>query len=249
MDATQIIIVGVLLFTCSLLQSAVGFGRALFVIPVLLWIGMPLQNAIAVSVASGVAQMAISAFHLRRDVDGRSLLPFIISAVLAMPIGVLALSVLITLEKDTVGQFVGAIILAIMASQWLCKVRPRDHLHQAWGYAAFMSCGMLYGLAGVGGPLIAMWAMAHNWSGRRMRGTILASFTVITPFLAGLLYMKFGQPILWPLLTGVMFLPVVILGSIAGLWIGNRIPRKRLVQIGWTLLLLLSIRMILGPMF
>ena len=86
-----------------------------------------------------------------------------------------------------------------------------------------------------------MWSMAHDWSAKKTRGFLFAVFAASKPAQIVLLSMAFGPTILRNVCVGLVFLPLVYLGSIAGLSIGNRIEKSRLRLITYVVLLTIAI--------
>jgi uncharacterized membrane protein YfcA len=140
------------------------------------------------------------------------------------------------------------IVLCAVLAQWLWRVRPRDHLHRGWGIGATTLCGYMSGLAGMGGPPVVMWVMAHRWSNQRSRATLWSLFTGLTPFQFFFLTRQFGEDVLYAYRDGAMLSPVMLLGILPGLWIGHRIPKPLLRQISYTILLLISLYAIGQPL-
>jgi len=99
----------------------------------------------------------------------------------------------------------------------------------------------------MGGPFIVLWVMAHRWSNQQMRGYMAASICGIIPFQVFLLFHQFGSGVLTAALLGLIFMPTALLGTSAGLWIGDRIPRKGLRRIAAGLLIIIAATAILHP--
>ena len=101
-------------------------------------------------------------------------------------------------------------------------------------------------MAGVPGPPIVMWIMAHDWPNARTRGSVWAMFIFLTPLLLVLLWVARGNEMLVVLLPAVVMIPIVQLAAMAGLRIGNAIPKPRLRQIAFALLMIIAVAAILG---
>jgi len=68
-EITEIVAIALTLGAGSLLQSAVGFGFGLFVVPLLLLItDLAIYNTIGLMAAAGLTQSVVSVFHLRRHI-------------------------------------------------------------------------------------------------------------------------------------------------------------------------------------
>jgi hypothetical protein len=152
------------------------------------------------------------------------------------------------LETSTVRQFFGAIVLTALIAQWLLRIKPRDHLHWGWGGLATVLCGFMSGVSGMGGPPVVIWVMSHTWSNQRSRATLWTMFTGLTPFQQFFLYQRFGEEIIDAAGTGLLLAPMVLVGMVPGMWLGHRIPKPRLRQMSYVILLLIALYAILDPM-
>ena len=245
----QFIAIGLVTGLAAFVYSVVGFGSALLAVPLLLFLGLRLEQAMVISTVV-IATQGISAIrHIRTDVDWRALRPLLLLAVAAMALGLLLLIALTDLPRDRVRQVVGAIVLSALLAQWLWKVRPRPTLHWGWGVAAFFTSGLTAGLCTMGGPPLVLWAMAHQWTNRRTRATLWASLLTYTPFSILLLALAFGpKQILSFAAVSLVFVPTTALGSFLGLRVGAKIPRPRLRSLAFAFLLLIAMSAIVGPL-
>jgi len=248
-EITEIVAIALTLGGGSLLQSAVGFGFGLFVVPLLLLItDLSIYNTIGLMAAAGLVQSVVSVFHLRRHVDWKALQPLIVVTIIGLQLGVWLQYAIAGLDKTAIRQIVGAMQLATLLAFLLLKVEPQDRIHVLWGIAAVFLGGVIAGCAGMGGPFIVLWVAAHRWSNFKMRATILALIASMVPFQIGFLTWKFGTQVLQYALIGFLYLPLVPAGTAVGLWIGGRIPAKQLRQLMIGILFLIAGISILQPL-
>lgn len=71
MEILDIVIAGVIICLVGMAQSAVGFGYALFATPLLMLIGIPLPNVIALVATCSMSQAIIGARKLHASVPWR----------------------------------------------------------------------------------------------------------------------------------------------------------------------------------
>ena len=242
----ELIAIGCTIAAATVLQSAVGFGFNLLAIPVLLRCGLELHEAIIVSVVAQVWQQGAGIYHTRKAIVVRPLVPVTVAVAVFLAVGVVMQGYIADWDRQTIRRLVGALILLGVLVQWLCRPAPRQRLHAAWGVLAGACAGVMGGLAGVPGPPIVMWVMAHDWSNARSRGSIWAMFIVLTPLLFVMLWATKGNEALVALLPSVALIPVVQLSAMLGLRIGNVIPKPRLRRIAFAMLLVIAVVAIAG---
>ena len=248
MNYAEIVAIALTLGGGSLLQSGVGFGFGLFVVPLLLLItDLTLYNTIGLMAAAGLTQSVVSVYYLRRHVDWKALLPLMVVGLIGLQLGVWLQSVIAGMDKTTIRQIVGAVQLATLLVFLLLKVEPQDRIHALWGIAAFFLGGLVSGCAGMGGPFIVLWVVAHRWSNFKARATILAFVASMVPFQIGFLTWQFGAQGLQFTMIGFLYLPLVLAATTIGLWIGGRIPTKQLRQLMIGILFFIAAVSILQP--
>jgi uncharacterized membrane protein YfcA len=245
MDTQTFLAIGLVLWFSSMLQSAVGFAFGLFAVPLMLWLGLHPQDVVALVVGAALFQSAFGVYHLRRHVPWRRIVLPVVSAAVTLPLGVLALSVVAGLETTVVRQLFGLVLLLLLPL--IGRATPKEALHPGWAVLAGASSGLLGGMSGMGGPPLVLWVIAHDWSSHEIRAAILAQIVVRIPIQVALMAFVFGTEILWPMLVGLAFLPVVLVGSAIGLWIGHHISGQVLRRIAVLLLALIGIVSIAAP--
>jgi len=165
-----------------------------------------------------------------------------------LPFGVWMQRELSVIGPDRLKQVIGGVILAAVLAKVLLRIRPRDAWPWYWGPAACAASGLTGGLAGMGGPPIVIWVMAHTWSSDRARATMWMLFTGLMPVQLVVLYFMYGETTLDGAVTGAILWPVAILGSIPGLWLGKRLPPRVLRGTSVVLLFIASIYVIIQPL-
>ncbi|HMQ54141.1 MAG TPA: TSUP family transporter [Anaerolineae bacterium] len=247
MQLEFILFIGSTLFLGSVLQGAVGFAYGLFAIPVLVWLGVPLNETVALMSVSTLIQVLIGAYQLRADIQWAEVLPATLIRVSTIPLGIGLLIILSTLESHQIKQFLGLFLLAVLLLQMLWRVEPRDQIHPAWRWLAFSGSGIMHGMVAMGGPPVVLWVMAHRWTNRQSRAFLFALFSLAVPVQLALLYLSFGQKIIPPMLTGLAFAPLVAAGSALGVRLGNLMTTALLRQVAFSLLFFIAFASIITP--
>ena len=244
--AAQLVAVAVTIAAATTLQAAVGFGFNLLAIPVLLRCGLELHEAIVVSIVAQVWQQGAGVWHTRQAVVWRPLWPAIGAVAVCIVVGVVLQGALASWDRTEIGRLIGVLIVVGLLAQWYWRPAPQARLHVGWGVLAGACGGLMGGLAGIPGPPLVIWIMAHDWSNQRTRGSIWAMFLFLTPLLFVVLWISRGHEVLIVLLPAVVLIPVVQLSAMVGLRIGNAVSKRRLRQIAMALLLIIAAAAIAG---
>ena len=238
-----------ILFCCSLIQGAAGFGFGVFAVPLLVWAGLSLVDAVTIVAVTSFVQVSVGAYTLRKSLKWREIFLASCFRILALPLGVYFLLAVDGLDKDVTKQVLGAILLAVLAAQLLFRIEPRERLHPLWRVLAFSASGVMMGMVSMGGPPGVLWVMAQRWTNQETRGFLMSIFLFAIPAQLGLLYFAYGRAVLEPMQQGLWFIPVVALGAWLGVQGGNILPKLRLRQLAYGLLFITACSSLLTPWF
>ncbi|MDQ1351885.1 MAG: uncharacterized protein QG657_2191 [Acidobacteriota bacterium] len=245
MNVTEILQIGGALSLGAIIQSSSGFGFGLFVIPILLYFGFSLAPTVIIVVIGSAIQKVTAVKYLQEHLDWKEMLPFIIIGLVGLPLGIFAMSRISNMDQPVVKQVIGVVVLVMLALHWKGSIKSRDYVPKLWGYIAGFFTGLLNGFANIGGPPVVLWALAHQWSNRKMRGTILAFSLIFVPFQLALMLVTFGSEMFSPILKAVVLSPMVLLGTWIGLKIGERISQDHLRIYMQALLLFIAVSSVL----
>ena len=248
METWQYLGIGLALFLGSAVQSAVGFAFGLFSITILLLMGLPPSQAIPLVAIGALVQTGVSVWMHRAELRWRAIAAMAALGIAFQPVGVWLLQQLDTHARAWIKPAFGIILLVVVLAQWLIRPRPHPKVHWSWGVLAMATGGTLMGLAGMGGPPIVLWVMAHDWSSQRSRATLWCFFLCMIPTNLLFFYHRFGPPVLESIGLGAAYLPVVLLGIAPGLWLGRRIPKPQLRRITFILLVVIAAWAIAQPL-
>lgn len=245
----QLIYAALIVAGCSVIQSAVGFGFGLFAIPLLIFAGLDLPSATALIVAATSVQTTFTTWHFRKDVPWRPAIRSILVRNATLPIGAWLMVQLSAAGIPIVKQVIGGILLTVVLVFFFAKIQPRHRVHPIWELPAFVGSGVLGGMVGMGGPTLVLWVMAHDWSNRQTRSFLLFNFLSTSPVQIALLAYFFGAEVLLVACVGLLFAPILFVGTRFGLSVGNRFSRDTLRTISLILLLFLAISALAEPLF
>jgi len=236
----------IILLMAALIQSAVGFAYALFSTPLFLWLGIPLPEAIVIIAMCSFFQASIGSRQLRASIPWRFAFSAIIIRMAATVLGIMLLKRLALQNASEIKLVVGFILCALVAIMLVAKIQPVDRMHWMWGGLAFISSGLLSGICGMGGPPLALWSVAQNWSVERTRGFMFAVYAASIPIQIFLLYLAFGADIFRGIQFAILAVPAVYIGARIGLPIGNRMPKPILTKMVYSILIIVGFNS-MGP--
>ena len=204
----------------SFVFSAVGFGMALAMAPILLLILPPQQVVVLANSMIVLATLLILAQTWRHFRWRQSWL-FILAGLPPVPLGVFLLN---TAAPTLLRTSIVALILAI-AVMSLCNVRAPAARTQ-WGAVAYgFTTTLLTTTLSIGGPLAGIYAIEQDWPREQMRAT-LAVYFLLAGALGLALYLAVGLiPTAMAYNVGVGA-PVVLVGATAGGWLARRMSLR-----------------------
>lgn len=249
MEFTQGILATIILFAGCVLQSTIGFGAGTFSVPLLLWIDMDLPAAIAIVNVVALVQAIWSCVRNNGETPWRRTVPMQLIRLGGMSFGVWVLIWLVHFRPDRIKQVIGGVLLLILFMQLTLKTKPREFVHPGWTLLAGSISGFLLGVVGMGGPALALWVMAHNWTNRQIRGFMWATFIVVVPFMLLLLLWRFPQQVAPAVVVGLLASPITLAGTEVGLRLGTLLSIRRLRLAIYMTLFVIAIASIVGPTF
>ena len=244
--ALPYIIIGAVLLAGSALQATVGFGYGLFAVPALLLCGWAPYEAMAIVGACVIVHGWFCIWQSRHELLWGQLWWLIAIACAMQPVGNLVLSKLV--GKAVLSQVFGCLLLAGLAARAWWRPAPREKLPALWGIVAMAWAGLLSGVAGMGGPPIVLWLYAHKWSNDRIRVSMWTIFSTMNVTNLVWLACRFKPPvILHAAGLGLLFLPVVVLGTLPAIWANQRLPHVTLRRVAMALLIVMGLYALAQP--
>ena len=263
-DLWQYIIFAGVFFCSCLLQGVIGFGAGAFGIPILFFVGFPLDTTIAAITIASMTQSGLGAWKLQKSIKWRSTLrPGFVRILFILP-GVLLLQWLLKLDdglvsevvakamaaerKQMIQQVLGVILILIVVCKRYIKIDEQKELATKWEIIAFSISGVMLGFVGMGGPAAAIWVMFQPWTAKQSRGFLFAMLFYGMIPLALILAWRFGPSSIDGLILGALGLPIVFIGTAVGIRIGNRLDHKKLKSYALLALFLIGISALLRPL-
>jgi uncharacterized protein len=229
----------------AVVQAALGFGMGVVAIPLLVWGGFSLPEAIGALVPNVLFQTGLGCWRQRRELPWRDVLPMTAIRYATLPAGVWTLGILAEQGQAATRMVLGVGLVFVLAVQ---QGRPSPGGTRRPGTLATLlsgtTSGFLAGVIGMGGPTLVLWVMRQDWESRRQRTFLWLSFLLLMPAQIGLMSWRFGQPWLDAMLIGGCVVPLTLcLAWFAQSW-ADRWSRARLRTAMRLFLLFIALRLI-----
>lgn len=215
----------------GLIHGYTGFGAALLMMPLFALLFGPVQS-IAISGVIGLfgsAQLYPSAL---RHAHWTELLPMSLAIIIITPMGAI---LLFNLDPEMVRRVMGAFVLLfaiILMSGWSYRGRRGVLASTVTGALA----GGITGIAGVGGPPVALYFLSSPEPAEVQRANIVVAVSVIIFVVLGSITIG-GALTDKTLLRGIILIPAYVLGT----WSGSRLfaiaPKEYFKRVALWLLL------------
>ena len=248
MTVEQQLVAALILCGGAFIQGTAGFGLGLFTIPLLVWNGWTLPQAVGATVPAVLGQSLLNCWQHRVDLPWRETLSMAAVRIVALPVGIYCLSILSSLDLAQIKQVIGLVLVAALLVQSLTRLpAPQTAIRWRWLLLAGATSGLMAGTIGMGGPPLSLWVMAHDWPPVRQRAFLWLSFLMLMPFQTSLLIGQFGRPLVDAMFLSLLATPATLAGALLGSRVGGRLDhyRLRLVMLG--LLWLIALRSLAAP--
>lgn len=153
----------------SFTQAVTGFGFALVAVPLLALVIGVHTAVVGVTLLSGVLTVGASVRY-RRDVEWATTRTLTVSALIGMPLGLLALAML-----DQRWLAIGVAVLVVFFAVGSLRKLPLNGSKSSL-FAAGLTGGIFLTSAGMNGPPLVAALQSMDFAPHRMRATLQASF-------------------------------------------------------------------------
>jgi uncharacterized membrane protein YfcA len=226
------------MFVAAFTQAVTGFGSAL--------VGMPLLSQV-VGVKTAAPLMAMASLALnstlillqRQAILWRAMWRMTLAAVLAIPLGILAVG---ALSERVVLIGLGVLLVSYGVYAWLTPHLP-ELKHPAWTYLTGIASGLLAGAYNVGGPPAVIYAASKRWNAAQFRSNLQVLFLIENVFVLA------GHTVNGNLSGDVLNLlwfavPALVIGIAAGVALDRFIPDALFRKLVLVLLIVLGLKLL-----
>lgn len=234
----QIVGVVAAIFFSAFTQAVTGFGSALVGIPLLsqitgVKVAAPLLALL--SIPMNVTLLVLE----RRAFEWRAVWRLIAAALVAIPLGIFAVSALG--ERIVLGGL-GVVLIGYALYAWFAPRLP-ELKHPLWSYVFGAASGLLAGSYSVGGPPVVIYAACKRWEPDEFRGNLQAVFLIENVVvIAG----HVSQGDYTPQVLGLLWygVPALIIGIGLGIVLDRFIPDALFRKLVLILLVGLGVRLL-----
>ncbi len=228
----------------AFVQSTLGFGMGVAAIPLLVYAGFSLPEAIGTLLPNVFVQTAFSCWRHRHRLPWPDVVPVTLLRYSSLPLGVGLLGIIAEQGQAFSRALLGVGLLAVLAVQQIQSVVPPRRPGRVATVVAGISSGLLAGMIGMGGPPLVLWVMGQDWDSSRQRCFLWLSFLLVMPLQTGVMAWRFGRPWLDAAGYGMAVVPLVLAVAWgAGAW-ADRWSKHRLRQGMRLFLLVIAARLI-----
>jgi len=207
------------IFVATLIRSAIGFGEALFAVP-LLALRLPLEVAAPLAVLISITIALIVVAQDWRKVHARSMGWLIFATIFGIPLGL----ALLTSSHQSLVKAVLALLIIAFSLYSLIGSRPPELTTDSlpWLLGCGFTAGVLGGAYGMNGPPLAIYGSMRRWTAQQFRATLQGYFLPASMlgmagyWLKGLWTPAVTHYFLWSLLP---MAPALVLGK----WVNHRL--------------------------
>ncbi len=237
---TIYLLAGLIFLAAGFIQGLTGFGSALVAIP-LLSLVIDIKAAVPLCILNGLLITVYLAVQLRRYLDRRKILPLLLGSIPGVFVGAILLK-----EVDSVVIRSGIGLLLICYSIYNLLVIPRPlNPARIWGYVAGFLTGAIGAAFSAGGPPTIIYTTMTDWKKEEIKAT-LSGFFVLNGIVTAVVHAMSGISSLTTVGLFAVTAPFVLIGTVAGATITDRIDRKTYLRLIYGFLLVMGVMMVAG---
>ncbi|MDX1414657.1 MAG: sulfite exporter TauE/SafE family protein [Candidatus Promineifilaceae bacterium] len=233
-------LVSLIIFFATFVQSSVGFGLALIAMPLLVALLGIRTAAPLVAIVAFAAEFAILVRY-RHALNLRAVLPLTITAIVAIPVGVFALR---NLDEALVTTALG-IFLILYSFYALFSPHVPELAHSWWAYLFGFLAGTLGGAYNTSGPPVIVYGNCRRWPPEEFKSNLQGFFVVFGLFVIAV--HAFSGNFTGDVWSNLLLsLPGIFLGLVAGFALSRLINADLFRKLVLVLLIILGTMLIIG---
>ena len=239
----EFLLIGLIIFTGTFVNSVAGFGMALVAMPFLVSI-LGLRSAVPLMALVGFSVLFFLSIRFRRTLSFGMVWRLLVSSLVAIPFGV---QILAKVPETITLTFLGVVIVLYVVYRVL-KLPMPALANPNWAFLFGSMGGLLSGAYSTSGPPLVAYADARRWSPDEFRSNLSAYFLSNTIFTIIVHYFS-GNLTDLVIRSWLLALPFMAAGLAAGYYMDRFIDRDRFSKIVLALLFIIGGRMALSWIF
>jgi uncharacterized membrane protein YfcA len=165
-EPTVMVVAGAAVFAAALASSIAGFAFSALVGAALLYLYRDPVPTIAMVFCCSIAAQAYGVWALRREIEWRSLVPYLAGGLLTVPLGVFLLKLI---PGSVFALCLGVVAMSYALWQMLGReLRLPENTRRADGAVGALG-GLVGGLTGSPSLIMCMWCNLRGWPKERQR--------------------------------------------------------------------------------
>ena len=242
MNTTHIVLVLLIIFATSIVQSVSGFGFALLAVPLMVFV-IDLQSAVIISSFVGTLSNLLQSWQLRRNIEKTMTKRFLLATIIGSPVGLL---LFVYANQSALKIVLGVSIL--FGVFVLSRGLELQHVSTLLDWAMGVLSGVLLMATSTNGPPLVFVLQARKIDPSTFRATLNVVFLVSGAF--GLLMFGLaGEVLRSDVNMAAVSIPAMVLGITLGGAMRKHVRQKLFKKIVLALLAVGGVSSVLGGVF
>ena len=239
-----VILAGIILMFGSLVQGALGFALGMIAVPLLVDAGFSLAQAVALTTLAIGIQVMFGVWKLREHIPWGDVKLAAIVRYATVPIGVLIMLLAEDMNGADIKPLVGAGVLLGVIIRSIAGQQAERDLPLTLSIATFSVSGILQGIVAMGGPPLVLWMTTRDYRAQQARSFTMTLFLLNAPVQVLLLLFLSESMSVDVLLIALVLSPLIYLGTIVGVRIGDRFSKTMLNRLALAVLVVIALNAI-----
>ena len=242
MNTTHIVLVLLIIFATSIVQSVSGFGFALLAVPLMVFV-IDLQSAVIISSFVGTLSNLLQSWQLRRNIERAMTKRFLLATIIGSPVGLL---LFVYANQSALKIVLGiSILFGVFV---LSRGLELQHVSTLLDWAMGVLSGVLLMATSTNGPPLVFVLQARKIDPSTFRATLNVVFLVSGAF--GLLMFGLaGEVLRSDVNMAAVSVPAMVLGITLGGAIRKHVRQELFKKIVLALLTVGGVSSVLGGVF
>lgn len=230
----------IIIWFAASIQGISGFGLSLVAVPLLSLI-LPLEVVVPLMVVFSLILNVISFSKIKGHVNKTQMLILICCGVLFIPVGIYGLKTL----DDQIIKVVAGVIISFSAIMMAFGFKLKFNNQKiAYGITGMLS-GVLNGASSLSGPPVILLLSNEGGEKNNFRKTLATYFMLLNIFTLPAFVIG-GFDVDQVLYYGIRLLPALIIGTLFGIAVGNKVPEALFRKLTLGLILVMGIMTVLS---